>query len=624
VAVVAALATASVRAAEVPAPQDTPYAGTLTVNVDLSDAPKHLFRVHETIPATPGPMTLYYPKWIPGEHAPSGPIQNVAGLVITANGQHVAWRRDLRDMYALHVEVPAGASELDLQFQFLSPTGGGMFGGSPSSTAVLVDMEFNQVAFYPAGHYSRQVQIQPTVKLPVGWKFATALEVDSQSGAVTRFKPVGFNNFVDSPLIAGKYFKRIDLAPGAEAPIHLDIVGDAAANLEVTDAQVDQHKALVKQLYALFGAHHYGHYDLLLTLSDHTGHFGLEHHQSSDNRLPADFFTDDSMYMRVASLMPHEFVHSWNGKFRRPANLWTPNFNVPMEDDLLWVYEGLTDYWAGVLTTRSGLWTPAQYRDSMASIAASMSHRTGRAWRSLQDTADGVPLSGYGSGWANYRRGTDYYPEGQLLWLDVDTRIRELSHGRHSLDDFARAFYGMDDGSYVTRTYTFDDVVAALNKVQPSDWAGFLRQRLDYTGSELPEHGLARGGWKLVYTDQPSAYDKATSKLRSGLNLAYSVGLSLSGKGEVRDVQWEGPAFRAGVVPGMTVVAVNGRDYSADAMKDAVTAAKGSKAPIELLLKNSAYFSTVKVDYHDGLKYPHLERIKGDKDVIGDIVAARK
>lgn len=499
-----------------------------------------------------------------------------------------------------------------------------MFGGSPSSTPVLVDMEFNQVAFYPAGYYSRQVQIQPTVKLPAGWKFATALEVDGQSGDVTRFKPVSFNNFVDSPLIAGKYFKRIDLAPGAKVPVHLDVVGDAAGNLEVTDAQIDQHKTLVKQLYALFGAHHYGHYDLLLTLSDHTGHFGLEHHQSSDNRLPADFFTDDSMYMRVASLMPHEFVHSWNGKFRRPANLWTPNFNVPMEDDLLWVYEGLTDYWAGVLTARSGLWTPVQYRDSMASIAASMSHRTGRAWRSLQDTADAVPLSGYGGGWSNYRRGTDYYPEGQLLWLDVDTKIRELSHGRHSLDDFAKAFYGMDDGSYVTRTYTFDDLVATLNKVQAFDWASFLRQRLDYTGSELPEHGLERGGWKLVYTDKPSAYDKASGKLRSGLNLAYSMGLTLSGSGEIRDVQWDGPAFRAGVVPGMTVVAVDGKDYSADVMKDAVTAAKDSKAPIELLLKNSEYYSTARVDYHGGLKYPHLERVKGAKDVIGDIVAARK
>jgi predicted metalloprotease with PDZ domain len=261
----------------------------------------------------------------------------------------------------------------------------------------------------------------------------------------------------------------------------------------------------------------------------------------------------------------------------------------------------------------------------MASIAAAMSHRTGRAWRSLQDTADAAPLTYYGGGgWSNWRRGTDFYPEGQLLWLDVDTKIRELSHNRHSLDDFAKAFYGMDDGSYVTRTYTFDDVVATLNQVQPYDWATFLHQRLDYTGSDLPEHGLARGGWKLVYTDKPSAYEKASGKLSHGLNLAYSMGLSLSGDGTVRDVQWDGPAFRAGVVPGMDVVAVDGKDYSSGALKDAIKAAKDSQAPIVLLLKNSDYFSTVEVDYHGGLKYPHLERIKGEKDLVGDIVAARK
>ncbi|HET7359942.1 MAG TPA: M61 family peptidase, partial [Rhodanobacteraceae bacterium] len=558
VALLAALAATGAHATEAPVAKDVPYAGMLTVNVDLTDAPKRMFRVHETIPVAPGPLTLYYPEWIPGEHSPSGPINNVAGLELTANGQRVAWRRDLRDMYALHLDVPAGTSELDLQFQFLSPGEGGSFGASPSSTPALVDVEFNQVAFYPAGYYSRQIRIQPTVTLPHGWQFASALEVASRSGDSTTFKPVSFNNFVDSPLIAGQYFKRVDLAPGAKVPVHLTVVGDAASDVKISDAQVKQHRALVKQLYALFGAHHFDHYDLLLTLSDHTGHFGLEHHQSSDDRLPADFFTDDGMYMRAASLMPHEFVHSWNGKFRRPADLWTANFNVPMQDDLLWVYEGLTDYWAGVLTARSGLWTPAQYRDSMASIAAAMSHRTGRAWRSLQDTADAAPLTYYGGGgWSNWRRGTDFYPEGQLLWLDVDTKIRELSHNRHSLDDFAKAFYGMDDGSYVTRTYTFDDVVATLNQVQPFDWATFLHQRLDYTGSDLPEHGLARGGWKLVYTDKPSAYEKASGKLSHGLNLAYSMGLSLSGDGTVRDVQWDGPAFRAGVVPGMDVVAVD-------------------------------------------------------------------
>ncbi len=616
--------TAPLTHAEQAPPKDTPRAGMLTVKVDLTDAPRKMFRVHETIPVTPGPLTLYYPKWIPGEHSPSGPIDNVAGLFITANGQKVPWRRDLRDMYTLHLRVPDGVSALNVDFQFLSPGEGGSFGASPSSTPDLVDLEFNQVAFYPAGHYTRQIRIQPTVVLPAGWKFATAMEVASRDGDTTVFKPLSFNNFVDSPLIAGKHFNRVDLNPGDAVPVHLNVVADEADQVKLTNAQLKQHRQLVDQAEKLFGTHHYDHYDFLLTLSDHTGHFGLEHHQSSDDRLPADMLTDGKAYTLMASLMPHEYVHSWNGKFRRPAKLWAPDFNTTEQDDLLWVYEGLTDYWAGVLTARSGLWTPERYRDSMASIAAAMSARTGRAWRSLQDTADAAPLTYYGGGgWGNFRRGTDFYPEGQLLWLDVDTRIRELSHGKRSLDDFAHAFFGMDPGSYVTRTYTFDDVIAALNQVQPYDWKGFLRERLDYTGDQLPEHGIERGGWKLVYTDTPNAEEKAAQGMRHHVNLAYSLGLSATGSGHIYDVQWDGPAFKAGLVPGLTIVAVNGKDFSTDALTDAVSAAKAGTAPIELLVKNDAHYSTYRIGYHGGLKYPHLVRAKGS-DLLGDIVAPRK
>lgn len=610
---------------EVPAPVDQPYSGMLTVNVDLTDAGKRIFRSHETIPVKPGALTLFYPKWIPGEHAPSGPVANVSGLVIRANGKQLPWRRDLRDMYTIHLDVPQDANQLDLEFQFLSPGEGegSNFGASVSSSPDLVDMEFNQVAFYPAGYYTRQIQIQPTVQLPQGWKFGSSLEVDNQSGNTIRFKSLSFNNFVDSPLIAGANFNRVDLTPSGGAPVYLNVVGDAAKDVKLTDKQLDQQRKVVTQTNFLFGAHHYSHYDFLLTLSDHTGHFGLEHHQASDDRLPANFFTDDDMHLVAASLMPHEFVHSWNGKFRRPADLWTPNFNVPMQDDLLWVYEGLTDYWCGVLTARAGLWSPEQYRDSIANIAGQMTYRTGRAWRPLQDTADAAPLTYYGSeSWINHIRDTDFYPEGQLLWLDVDTKIRELSGGKHSLDDFAHAFYGMDNGSYVTKTYTFDDVISTLNQVQPFDWAKFLRDRLDYTGTELPEHGIERGGWKLVFNDTPNAEEKAAEGINHGANLAYSIGLVVSQKGSIRDVQWNGPAFKAGLVPGLTVVAVNGHDFSGDVLKDAITAAKSSQAPIELLVKNVDVYSTVKVDYHDGLRYPHLVRADG-KDLIGAIVAPR-
>ena len=607
-------------------PVDQPYAGMLTVNVDLSDAGKRIFHSHETIPVKPGALTLFYPKWIPGEHAPSGPVQNVSGLIIRANGKQLPWHRDLRDMFTLHLDVPDGVSQLDLEFEFLSPGDGegSNFGASASATPDLVDMEFNQVAFYPAGYYTRQIQIQPTVELPEGWKFGSALEVDSQSGNTIHFKPVSFNNFVDSPLIAGANFNRVDLTPSGGTSVHLNVVGDSAKAVKLTDKQLEQQRNVVKQTNLLFGANHYNHYDFLLTLSDHTGHFGLEHHQSSDDRLPADFFTDDDMHLLAASLMPHEFVHSWNGKFRRPADLWTPNFNVPMQDDLLWVYEGLTDYWCGVLTARAGLWTPDQYRDSIANIAADMSYRTGRAWRSLQDTADAAPLTYYGSdSWLNWVRDTDFYPEGQLLWLDVDTKIRELSGGKHSLDDFAHAFYGMDNGSYVTKTYTFDDVVNTLNQVQPFDWKTFLRDRLDYTGGELPEHGVERGGWKLVFTDTQGQAEKAYEGVRHAANLSYSMGLVVNQSGHIADVQWNGPAFQAGLVPGLSIVAVNGRDFSIDSLKDAIDAAKTSQAPIELLVKNVDVYSTVKIDYHGGSRYPHLVRGDG-KDVIGAIVAPRK
>ncbi|WP_049620643.1 M61 family metallopeptidase [Frateuria defendens] len=620
----ATLSLSAAASAEKAPPVDQPYPGTLAVKVDLTDAPKRVFRVQESIPVVAGPLTLYYPEWIPGEHSPSGPIANVSGLIIRANGKQLPWRRDLRDMFALHVDVPAGVSRLDLSFQFLSPGDGGMFGASASSTPQLVDVEFNQVAFYPAGHYTRQIQIQPSVTLPAGWKYASALEATGSEGATTTFKPLGFDHFVDSPLIAGSHFNRVDLNPGGKVLVHLDVIADEADQVKLTDAQLKQHQALIAQTEKLFGTHHYDHYDFLLTLSDHTGHFGLEHHQSSDDRLPANFLTDKPSYALLASLMPHEYVHSWNGKFRRPAKLWAPDFNTVEEDDLLWVYEGLTDYWSGVLSARSGLWSTAQWRDSLAGIAGSMSHRTGRAWRPLQDTADAAPLTYYGGGgWANWRRGTDFYPEGQLLWLDVDTQIRALSGGKRSLDDFARAFFGVDPGSYVTRTYTFEDVIAGLDQVQPYDWQGFLRQRLDYTGPELPEHGIERGGWKLVYTDQQTDFDKGMESLTHSVNLAFSLGLSVAQDGRVRDVQWDGPAFRAGLVPGLKLVAVNGKDYSPDALKNAVKAAKGTQAPIELLVKNVDEYSTVKVDYHEGLKYAHLERAKG-KDLIGEIAAPRK
>ncbi|HEX7324732.1 MAG TPA: M61 family peptidase [Rhodanobacteraceae bacterium] len=613
-----------------PAPKDVPYPGLLTVNVNLQDAPsQHIFYVHETIPVKPGPFVFYYPKWIPGEHGPTGPVANVAGLTVTANGQKIPWQRDLADNYTFHVVVPQGVSQLDVSFQFLSPFHGGAFGAGVSVTPNITDIEFNQVVFYPAGYYSRDIRVQPTVELPADFKFASALTVQSQDGDTIHFKPVTLNNFVDSPLISGRYFNRINLNPDGKLPIHVDVVGDTAKDVEATPKQIAGLRSFVKQELALFQSHHFDHYDLLLTLSNHTDHFGLEHHQSSDDRLGANYFTSAEAFKFGATLMPHEMSHSWNGKFRRPAKLWTPNFNVPMQDNLLWVYEGLTAYLAHVQATRAGLWTPKMYRNALLRTEVSLAHTPGRSWRSLADTATAAIISYYKEGrdWSRYRRGTDFYQEGWLMWLNVDMKIRQLTHNKRSLNNFLRSFFGMDNGSYVTKTYTFDDVVNALNQVTPYDWAGFLRKRLDYTGPNLPENGIELGGWQVVYNDTPSKAPKLPKRLMQffgGSNVARAVGFSASEKGKIFGVTWGGPAFKAGMAPDMTVVALgNGEAYSRDALKAALKAALAGNTPLKLLVKRGDLYSHIEI--HPGkLDYPHLVRIKGTPDYLDDMLKPLK
>jgi predicted metalloprotease with PDZ domain len=609
-------------------PSTRRYLGDLTLDVDLSDPIQRIFRVRESIPVSPGPLTLYYPKWIPGEHSPSGTIDGIAGLQVKSDsGQRIEWRRDLEDMFTLHMTVPAGVKTLMLEFEQLSPGPGGEFGQSASVTDRIEDLEWNQVLFYPSGYAASSITIRPSVRIPKGWGYGTALEANKTDGVAIAFAPVSLEQLVDSPLICGRYFSRLDLAPGASVPVHLDLVADDDSYLKVDDAQLRAHRNLVNEAQLLFGAHHYKHYDFLFTLSEDTGHFGLEHSQSSDDRYYAKFFVDPDTYLAGGGLLPHEYVHSWNGKFRRPDGLATPNYNVPMRGDLLWVYEGLTEYLGNVLTARSGIWTPEQYRDELASTAADMDHRPGRAWRDLQDTADDAQRLYYTPpDWNSALRSVDYYPEGELLWLDVDTVIREKSDGRKSLDDFARAFYGMDNGSFVVKPYDFADIVKALNAVQPNDWAAFLRSRLDSHETGAPLGGIKRGGWTVTYDGTRSAAFKAHEKTRKFLNLRFSLGLLVStdknDAGHVIDVLWGSPAFTAGLAPGMTVVAVDGRRFDPDLMDEILRHAQGSTAPIEIIARNYDSYSTFKVDYHEGPKYPHLTRAEG-KDRLSEIVAAK-
>ena len=614
------------RTDDVPPPQDTPYTGTLKLHVDANDTAQGIFRVHETIPVKPGALTLLYPQWIPGDHSPTGPIAMLAGLKLSANGRPLAWKRDEYNVYAFHLDVPTDASTIDAEFQYMS---GRTDNEGFEITDRMMDMEWSKVTLYPAGYFSRGITFAPSVTLPHGWQLGTALETASQSGDTTTFKPVTLNNLVDSPIYAGQYFKRVDLTPGGDAPVHLDIVADEPKYLEMTPEQLAAHRSLATQAVKLFGSHHYDHYDFLFSLSDQLGGNGTEHHQSSENGLGADYFTAWSDSAPGRDLLAHEYTHSWNGKFRRPADLWTPNFNVPMGDSLLWVYEGQTEYWGFVLTARSGMWTPQQFRDALAMTAANYErNREGFQWRTLEDTTNDATAARRSSlPYRSWQMSEDYYSGGQMMWLEVDAKLRALTHDKRSLDDFAHAFFGVDNGSYVTKTYTFDDVVAALDGVAKYDWASFLHAHVNAVNPPLQD-GLAASGWKLVYTDKESEYEKQyNSRPQSSrhiYNFAWSIGLTMNDKGEVNDVRWDGPAFKAGVSTGATLAAVNGQAYSDDVLKDAIAAAKNNKAPIQLLLKYQGGFRTVPVDYHEGLKYPHLVRIDGSPDYLSAIIAPRK
>ena len=617
------IAAAAARAAA-PAPADTDYPGTLKLAVDATDLDHRVFRVREEIPVAPGRLTLFYPQWLPGNHGPRGPVDKMAGLTITAGGKTLAWSRDTSDVYAFNVDVPEGASTLDVEFQFLSPQETSQ--GRIVMTPAMLNVQWNAVVLYPAGHYSSRIKVAPSVKLPGGWKFATALDGsrEAASDGSVAFKPVSLEVLVDSPVIAGRWYRQVELDPGAKVPVRLDIIADDAKDLEYTDAQMKPHRELVQQAYKLFGSRHYDHYDFLFTLSDQLSHNGLEHHRSSEDGTDPGYFTQWSSKVGMRDLLAHEYTHSWNGKFRRPADLSTPNFNVTMGDSLLWVYEGQTQYWGFVLAARSGLWTMDQAKDAIALLVSRYAdNRPAFAWRNVQDTTnDPVAMQRRPEPFRNYQMSEDYYSAGQLTWLAVDAKIRELTHEKRSLDDFARAFFGVDDGSWTVKPYTFDDVVAALNGVAPHDWAKFLRERID--AHAPPLDGVAASGWKLVYTDKPSEYQKTAESDSKAIDYAASIGITVSTKdGKLTDVRWNGPAFKAGVASGSTVAAINGREFSAERLKDAVGATSKGE-PLDLLVKTGDRYRTFRIDYKDGLKYPHLERINGTPDRLTAILSARK
>jgi predicted metalloprotease with PDZ domain len=594
------------------------------LDVDLRDAPKHIFHAKLTLPVAPGPLTLAYPKWIPGEHAPNGPIVDFTGLRIAAAGKEIPWQHDDVDMFAFHVDIPAGVDTLEISYEYLSPADSSNTRETPSSTAKLAILNWYMVTLYPLGHKSDDITYVASLRLPQGWKYGTALPVARESGDFIEFAPATLTTVVDSPVIAGVYLRHIDLSPGQSPPHMVHVAADGPAPLEATISEVQRMRQLVAETGVLFGARHYRRYDFLLTLSDRMPSNGTEHHESSDDRTEEDFFLDPGTF-ETSDLLAHEFTHSWNGKYRRPAGLATTDYQQPMKGDLLWVYEGLTQYYGVVLSARSGMMPLNLFRENLASTAAYLNDRPGRTWRDLEDTAISAqylyssPAEG-----ASWRRSVDYYDEGTLIWLEADTIIRKQTNGKKSLDDFCRAFEGGENGPSKLLTYTFDDVVAAMNAIASYDWRGFFFSHLKSHGPGAPLGGIENSGWKLVFTDTPNEFEHIGELSLQAIEFQFSVGILVHAPGgddggHIYDVIPGSPAANAGLAPGMRLVAVNGRKWTLDILRDAIARAKNSKDPIELLAENGDFFQTYRIDYHGGERYPHLEPITGRADILTEI-----
>jgi predicted metalloprotease with PDZ domain len=594
----------------------------IALAVDARDISRRILHAKLQIPASPGPLTLLYPKWIPGEHSPTGPITDLVGLKMSAGGQPIAWRRDPVETCIFHLEVPAGASNVEVTLDYLLASDPSGFSSGASSSATLGAVSWNTVLLYPQGAAANAITYSARLQLPEGWKYATALPRAGESPEGIQFQPVTLERLIDSPLIAGAHLRTFDLSPGSQAPQRLNVVAESAAALEMTPEDQGRFSNLVQEANALFGAHHYRSYDFLLTLSEQVAHFGLEHHESSDDRGPERMLIDEAIRKNWAFLLPHEMVHSWNGKYRRPAGLATPDYQAPMRTELLWVYEGLTDYLGEILAARSGLWNVTNYTEQLAMHTDMLEHQRGRDWRPLVDTTDAAQLlyaaRDEGTSW---RRSTDFYPEGTLIWLEADVTIRRQTQGQRSLDDFCRQFFGGENTGPQVVTYTLADVIKALNEVAPFDWSGFFQSRIYSVRSHAPLGGIQEGGWRLVYRDTPSDMLKGFEADLKLIVLADSIGLVLKQEGRILDVIPGSPADRAGIGAGMKLLGVNGRRWTPELLRTAIKETKTS--PIELLVENGDVFKTCRLEYHDGERYPYLERDSAKPDVLADIIQPR-
>jgi predicted metalloprotease with PDZ domain len=601
-----------------------PTGAPVEVLLDATEAPHRLLRAHLVIPVHPGALVLQYPRWIPGEHGPTGPIVNLAGLRIASAGKPIAWQRDLEHMYEFHVTVPPGARALDVDVEYLEPTTKNGFSASASADVNLVDISWNHIVLYPKDASPAALRYVAHLKLPSGWKFGTALPVASETNGTVEFRPASLETLVDSPVIAGLHMRTIALGGEGSITHEIDAVADSEEALQMSPQQLAAYKQLVAEAGALFGARHYRDYHFLYTLSDEVTSFGLEHHESSDDRTWERTLIDDDRRRAAAMLLPHEFVHSWNGKYRRPKGLATRDYQEPMRGELLWIYEGLTEYLGWVLAGRSGLLSEEEEREWLAQTAATLDQEPGRSWRPLADTAIAAQiLYDAPTAWRTVRRGVDFYPEGALIWLEADVFIRNKTQGQRSLDDFCRRFHGGKTSGPEVRPYDLEEVARTLNEVAPNDWKGFFDARLNQTTLHPPMGGIVDGGYSVVWSDEPNETDEASDKAdKLNSAAAYSLGLWLDEGGRVLDVVGGLPAERAGIAPDMRVVAIDGRKQSKDVLRDALARAKPG-GTIEFIVESGDFFRTVRVDARGGERYPHLDRDGSKPDVLAKILAPR-
>ncbi len=603
----------------IPAAVDAAYPGTMVLNVDATDLARRIFKVQQIIPvAKEGAMVLLLPEWLPGNHAPRGQIEKIAGLTIKSGAETLTWKRDPYDVFAFHITVPKNAKSLTIEFQFVSATADTQ--GRVVMTDSMMNLQWPAVSLYPAGWVTNRIPVSASVTWPAGWKAATALRPATTAGATVTYQTVDYETLVDSPVFAGKYFASWPLGNN----VTLNVVADAAKYLAAKPAQIEAHKRLVDQAVKTFGTRQFDHYDFLLALTDKMGSIGLEHHRSSENGVNPEYFLEWDSGPGARNLLPHEFSHSWDGKHRRPQGQMVPEFKTPLENSLLWVYEGQTQFWGYVLGARSGIYSKQDTLDALAGIAANLDIRAGRRWRSLDDTTNDPVISARRpKGWTSWQRSEDYYNEGLLIWLETDALIRSRTGGKSGIDDFARRFFGTKDGDYSAKSYRFDDVVRGLNSVTAYDWATFLTTRLSEKASSAPLAGLQQGGYQLTYTDEPTAWFKDGEKRSKELNLTYSGGLIITKAGKLVSVVWDSAAFNAGLAIGMEIIAVNGTTYSDDAMKDAVRAARDGKDAIRLTVKNGDQVYDVPLNWHGGLRYPRLQKIGTQEGSLDQLLAPR-